>query len=230
MAEEEVRAFDHRPAAQTAANDLVEELAGLQPQQGEIGGVDQDGIDAQPAEQLDPAIHRHQRLGRGIGPQNTHRRRVEREHHGRPRRAAGHRREPLDQPRMTQVDAVEIADRHGAARSASGKSLKLWRICGKGRQWSVVSSCKRTSCRHSRLSLRESGATFAERKATLVVLQRLSCPKACGSRRGAGRRPRTLRRRWQPAISRRSTSMGLLGPFAAAPAGGLQARCASALN
>ena len=40
---------------------------------------------------------------------------IEREHHGRPARTPRLGRQALHDPRVPQVDAVEIADRHRAA-------------------------------------------------------------------------------------------------------------------
>ena len=37
----------------------------------------------------------------------------------------GHRPQPLDQPRVPQMDAVEIADRHGAAAERVGKIVEV---------------------------------------------------------------------------------------------------------
>ena len=121
MAEEEIGALDHRPGRQPAANNAIEELAGLQFEQRLVGRVDQYGVNAHLGEDFHLPIDPDERFGGGLGPQNSRRRRIEGEHHGRPTDAPGHGPQSLDQPRMAQVDAVEIADRHGAAAKRFGK-------------------------------------------------------------------------------------------------------------
>ena len=53
--------------------------------------------------------------------EDARRRRLEGEHHRRPGHPLGHRPQSLDQSSMAQVDAVEVADRHGAAAERVGE-------------------------------------------------------------------------------------------------------------
>ena len=55
----------------------------------------------------------------------------------------------------------------GQRHRRTDRKLRRQRAAGHARQ-PPLSLCKRTSCRHSRLSRDESSATFAEREATLV--------------------------------------------------------------
>ena len=91
---------------------------------GLVGGIDQHGVDAQLGEDFDLPLEPDQRLGGRLGPQDSRRRRIEGEHHGRPAHSLGHRPQPLDQPRMAEVDAVEVADGHGAAAERFGEIVE----------------------------------------------------------------------------------------------------------
>ena len=87
------------------------------PQQLFVGRIGDHRVDAQLGQQLGLAVgprQRRRRLGR---TQQPHRMRIEREDQRRTAQLAGLFDHPLDDPRMAQVHAVEIADRH-RARSA----------------------------------------------------------------------------------------------------------------
>ena len=56
VAEKEVPPFDQAAGLQSAKHDAVEELAGLQPQEGRVGRIGQHGLDAQLGQQLGLAL------------------------------------------------------------------------------------------------------------------------------------------------------------------------------
>ncbi len=60
-----------------------------------------------------------------IGPQQSHGMRIEREHHGRSAHPASLRQQPLDNPRMASMHAVEISDGHRAAADGVGQIEKI---------------------------------------------------------------------------------------------------------
>ena len=124
MAEEEVGALDHGPCGQPLADDVVEELAGLQFEKRLVGRIDHRGVHAQLGQDFDLPFQPDERLGSGLRPKDAHRRRIEREHHGRPAHPPGHRPQSLEQPRMTEMHAVEIADGHGAAAKCLGEIVE----------------------------------------------------------------------------------------------------------
>ena len=113
-AEPKIRAFDQRPGIELFANDLGKELVRPQGQQCLVGRIGQHGVDAQAGQQFGFAVRPRQRRRRRVGSQQPHRVRVEREDHGRPTHLAGASQQPLDDPGMAQMDAIEVADRHGA--------------------------------------------------------------------------------------------------------------------
>ena len=57
--------------------------------------------------------------------QQPRRMRIEREDQGRGAQLPGHGQQPLDDPRVSQVDAVEIADRHGAVAEVFGQAVEV---------------------------------------------------------------------------------------------------------
>lgn len=50
---------------------------------------------------------------------------VEGEHQGRPAQLPGHGQQPLDDPGMAAMDAVEISDGHGPAAIGVGQTVKI---------------------------------------------------------------------------------------------------------
>ncbi len=111
-------------APSRVADDVVEELAGLEFEKRLAGRIDHRGIDAQLGEDFDFSLDPEERFGGGLRPEDPHRRRIEGEHHGRTADPLGHRPQTLHQPRMTEMHAVEVADRHGAAAKCCGKIVQ----------------------------------------------------------------------------------------------------------
>ena len=112
------------PAPKPLANDAVEERPGLQVEKGLVRGIDQEGVHSHLGEDFDLSLDPEQRFGGGLRPKQSHRRRIEGEHDGRPVDLLRHRPQSLHQPRMTQVDAVEVADGNRAAAERFGEIVE----------------------------------------------------------------------------------------------------------
>ena len=125
VAEEEIAAFDQPPRPQSPPHYPVEELPGFHVQECPVGRIGQHGVGPQPAEQLGLQFGPAER-GRGLlGVKNAGRMGVEGEHQRRPTHLPGHGQQPLDDPGMAAMDAIEIPDGHGPAAIGVRQTVKV---------------------------------------------------------------------------------------------------------
>ena len=125
VAEEEIGAFDHRLRLQRVGHNLLKKLIRRKLQQRFVGGIGDRRVDTQFGQQFRFAVGPRQRRRRLLRAQNPHRMRIEREHHRRSADCFGLCQQSLHNPRMPQVHAVEVANRHSAAADDFGQVRKI---------------------------------------------------------------------------------------------------------
>ena len=95
--------------------------SGIEFQKGPIGRINHDRVGPQFGEDIGLALVPDERLRGGVGAENPGRMGIEGEHDRRAADFGGQFPQPLNQPRMAAVHAVEIAYRHGAAAQVVGE-------------------------------------------------------------------------------------------------------------
>jgi hypothetical protein len=119
-AEVEVRSFDHRPGGETLDNERAEKVVGGKLQQRAVGRIRDHRFDAEGGEQFCFTLRpgkRRRRFGRA---EQADRVWIECENDRRPADCGSLLADRSDDPCVAPMDAVEIANRHGAAAEIVG--------------------------------------------------------------------------------------------------------------
>jgi hypothetical protein len=119
-AEVKVGTLHQGPGVERMPHDALEELLGRKPQERFLGGIGDHLVHPQLGQKLRLAFGPGQGRRAKVRPQDSHRVRVEREHHRRPTHALRLSDKPLHDPRMPTVHAVEVPDRDRPAPVLGG--------------------------------------------------------------------------------------------------------------